>query len=128
MKSISIFLILSIITLAISKFVLDNYSINMFIINLKKEGFFDIIQSINELYGQDVAIISCEELNKKRCGNCKRVVTDYMSKPDKTVIKDINSKDSIFIHKILSKKFSSEKTQLIYQRIIEKAKKLKNSK
>ena len=64
MKLISIFLILSIITLTISKLDLDNYSINLFIIDLKKKGLFGIIQTINKLYGQDVAIISCEELKK----------------------------------------------------------------
>ena len=61
MKSIAIFLILSIITLTISKFDLDNYSINFFIINLKREGLFEIIKSIKCVYGPDLAIIPCEE-------------------------------------------------------------------
>ena len=71
MKSIAIFLILSIITLTISKIDLDNYSINLFIIDMKRKGLFEIIKSINCIYGKDLAIMSCEELNKKYCGNCK---------------------------------------------------------
>ena len=71
MKLISIFLILSIITLTISKFDLDNFSTNMLIINLKREGLFEIIKLIKYKYGQDLAIITCEELNTNQCGNCK---------------------------------------------------------
>ena len=71
MKSIAIFLILSIITLTISKFDLDNFSTNMFIINLKRECLFEIIKLIKYKYGQDLAIITCEELNTNQCGNCK---------------------------------------------------------
>ena len=71
MKSIAIFLILSIITLTISKFDLDNFSTNMLIINLKREGLFEIIKLIKYKYGQDLAIITCEELNTNQCGNCK---------------------------------------------------------
>ena len=38
-------------------------------------------------YGQDVAIISCEELNKNYNGNCKKLITEYMEeKPENTII------------------------------------------
>ena len=75
MKPIALIIILFI---NISTKYLDHYSINFFIIRLKSEGLFEIIKSIKIIYGQDVAIISCEELNKNTCGNCKRVVLDYM--------------------------------------------------
>ena len=48
-----------------------------------KEGLFEVIESIKEKYGQDVAIISCEELNGSLKGNCKRLVVEYM-KPSTT--------------------------------------------
>ena len=56
----------------------DDYSIISFKDRMKNEGLFDLIQSIKDFYGQDVAIISCEELNKNHCGNCQKLVTDYM--------------------------------------------------
>ena len=46
---------------------------------MKRNGLFKIIESIKETYGQDLAIISCEELNKNCKGNCKKLVTEYMS-------------------------------------------------
>ena len=75
MKLIILFLLLFINTSTIN---LSNYSIDKFKISLKKEGLFEIIESIKYYYGQDVAIISCEELNKNYCGNCKRLVKEYM--------------------------------------------------
>jgi len=57
---------------------IDDFSIDIFKERMKSEGLFDLIKSIKEAYGQDVAIISCEELNKNNCGNCKKLVTNYM--------------------------------------------------
>ena len=127
MKSIAIFLILSIISLTFSKNILDNYSINLFIDYLKRQRLFKIIKSIKYKYGQDVAIISCEELNKNYCGNCKKVVTDYMPIDDNKILYPhfINSKGWVYLKKCLGSKFSSEETQLKYKRIIEKYKKRK---
>ena len=79
MKPYSLCLILFIITLVISKGSYDDFSIDKFKRNLRKEKLFDIIQNIKDAYGQDVAIISCEELNKNHCGNCQRLVKDYMN-------------------------------------------------
>ena len=45
---------------------------------LKSKGLFEIIEHIKKIYGQDVAIISCEEINKNYEGNCKKLVTEYM--------------------------------------------------
>ena len=64
MKSITLFLILFITPFS-TMINLDDYSINTFIDRLKKEGLFDLIFQIKKAYGQDVAIISCEELNQK---------------------------------------------------------------
>ena len=78
MKLISLFLLL-VLTISInSESLLDDYSINIFIKDLKNNGLFEIIETIKKIYGQDVAIISCEELNENRKGNCKRLVTEYM--------------------------------------------------
>ena len=78
MKPIVLCLILFIAILTVSKSNLEGYSINTFIFKLKSEKLFDIILSIKKFYGQDVAIISCEELKKGNCGNCKKLVTEYI--------------------------------------------------
>ncbi len=78
MKSIILFLILFITLLTISKSIMDDFSIEPFKDKMQEEGLFDIILSIKEFYGQDIAIISCEELNKNNCGNCRKLVIDYM--------------------------------------------------
>ena len=78
MKLNTSFLVLFLIISIKSKSILDDYSIEGFKENMKKDGLFQIIQSIRYHYGLDVAIISCEELNKNHNGNCKRLVTDYM--------------------------------------------------
>ena len=70
------FLILSIKT----EIDLDSYSIDAFIEYEKDNGLFEIIKSIKMVYGQDIAIISCEELNGNYKGNCQRLVTEYMNK------------------------------------------------
>ena len=119
MKSLILFLILFIIKSSVSESNIDNYSIDLFIKTLKDEQLFEIIQSIKYFYGQDVAIISCEELNKNHCGNCKRVVIEYM--PDYT--KTLKSQSEITILKILMKKFPKEKANLIRKKIIKEAKK-----
>ncbi len=121
MKSIALVLFLSITTLTISNNILDNYKVNLFIISLKREGIFDIIKSIKMVYGQEAAIISCEELNINNCGDCKKVVTDYMPRPDLNVIKIQNGTsidELIGMQRILRKKLSSEETKLIYERIV----------
>ena len=76
MKSISIFILLFIIKSSISNSSIDEYSINKFIYRIKKEGNFEIIKSIKKLYGQDFAIISCEELYRNTYGNCKKLITN----------------------------------------------------
>ena len=78
MKSLTLLLILFIIETSISKIELDNYSIDIFIIKMKNDGIFDILVEFKYIYGPDVAIISCEELNRNCEGNCKRLVTEYM--------------------------------------------------
>ena len=78
MKLNTSFLVLFLIISIKSKNILDEYSIEGFKENMKKDGLFQIIQSIRYYYGLDVAIISCEELYKNHNGNCKRLVTDYM--------------------------------------------------
>mgnify|MGYP006873229148 CR=1 FL=1 len=94
MKSISLFLILFIVPIAISN--LDKFSIDPFINNLKNEGLYDLISSIKDNYGEDVAIISCEELNKNHSGNCRTLVKDYIPSsspnPDDDTISKSNKK------------------------------------
>ena len=80
MKSITLFLILHIASFT-TMINLDDYSIDKFKNSMQSEGLFDLILSIKDAYGQDVAIISCEELNKNNCGNCKNLVINYM--PDR---------------------------------------------
>ena len=77
MKSIALFLILLITPFTIMVNI-DDFSINQFINSLKEEGLFELILQIKGIYGQDVAIISCEELNKNNCGNCQNLVMHYM--------------------------------------------------
>ena len=79
MKLNTLFLILLLILSIKTESILDQYSIERFKEYLKRNGLLEIIISIKNTYGQDVAIISCEELNKKNKGNCKKLVTEYMS-------------------------------------------------
>ncbi len=78
MKSITVFLFLFIIKSSISTMSIDAFSINPFIDMLKHEELFDIIKSSKEAYGEEFSIIFCEELNKNRCGHCKRLVKEYL--------------------------------------------------
>ena len=78
MKLINHFLILFLIISLASEISIDDYSIEPFLNDLKKNGLFEIIESIKKNYCQDVAIISCEELNENRKGICKKLVIEYM--------------------------------------------------
>ena len=95
MSLISQFLILFLTLSITSEDQLDGYSIDRFKDILEKEGFFEVIKSIKNVYGQDVAIISCEELTGNLKGNCRKLVTEYIvqspkkQKP-KTTVKLIN--------------------------------------
>ena len=131
-----LFLIISIKTGSI----LGPYSIQVFIKEVKKNGLFEIIQSIKDTYGQDVAIISCEELKKKNNGNCKKLVTDYMENTDRPnstqtpgpklnlictkglilspYIKQSNLNSAI--KRILKRNFNENQTNLIFIKIIKR--------
>ena len=133
MKLINHFLILFLILSITSENLLDNYSIDPFLNDLKSNGLFEIILSIKKVYGQDVAIISCEELNENRQGNCKKLVTEYMDPYKNKVLKVQNSPDEgnldsnkklemPFLDFVLSKNFNSEKSKLISNKIKEKIK------
>ena len=87
------FLILSIKT----EIDLDSYSIDAFIKYEIKNGLFEIIKSIKMIYGQDIAIISCEELNGNCKGNCKKLVNEYMPEPDPFKIRSIKCKELLNI-------------------------------
>ncbi len=78
MKLNVLFLTLLLIASIKSNNVLDPYSIEGFKEYLIENGLFEIIQTIKYFFGQDVAIICCEELNPNYNGNCKKLVTDYM--------------------------------------------------
>ena len=57
---------------------MNSFSIDTFKDYLENNGLFEVIQSIKYAYGQDVDIISCEELNRNCNGKCKKLFTDYM--------------------------------------------------
>ena len=76
MKLITYFMILFLMISITSESLIDSFSIDQN--DLKSNDLFEIILSIKEVYGQDVAIISCEELIENWVGNCKRLVTEYM--------------------------------------------------
>ena len=78
MKLITYFMILFLIMSITSESLIDSFSIDHFLNVMKSNGLFEIILSIKKVYGQDVAIISCEELNKNYKGNCKKLVIEYM--------------------------------------------------
>ena len=78
MKLTTPFLFLILIISIKSRSKMNSFSIDTFKDYLKNNGLFEVIQSIKYAYGQDVAIISCEELNRNCNGNCKKLVTDYM--------------------------------------------------
>ena len=121
MKSYTLFLILFVLKLSVSQSELDKYSIDLFVDMLEKEGLFDIIQAIKNSYGQDVAIISCEELCKNNTVNCQKVVKEYMP------IKQTRAGISSSIEEILMRKFPSTEAKLIAKRIIKEVEKLNNN-
>ena len=99
---------------------LEVYSIDSFKERMQKEGLFDMIQSIKDVYGQDVAIISCEELNKNYSGNCKRLVTEYMG--SNIDIREIEIPDKGVLTNILLKNYPPEESNLLSDRIIQSVK------
>ena len=136
MKLISLFLLLFLIISINSESLLDAYSINLFIKNLQNNGLFDIIKSIKKVYGQDVAIISCEELNEKGKGNCKKLVSEYMPLRARTrsiesvecienlyFSRIIKNSNNIFDIKkdILKRKYNENEATIIYNKIIKRA-------
>ncbi len=144
MKSISIFLLLFIIKSSIS--IESNDVMKEFIKRLKKEGIFEIIQTIKNTYGIDLAIIACEEFSKNASGMCKRLIIDYMPYLDNSERNEVEKKGSITdknvmkksgknrlyilseiekpnnywdkLKEILSTKFNPEETELYADRII----------
>ena len=121
MNSFTLFLIILILPFT-TMGKLDEYSIDPFKERMRKEGLFDIIQSIKILFGQDVAIISCEELKKNYSGNCKRLVIEYMD-PNKEIDKrEIEIPDKGILIKILLKNYPPEESNLLSDRIIQSVK------
>ena len=140
MKLNILFLILLLILSIKTESIYDSYSIETFMDYQKRNGLFEIIESIKKIYGQDVAIISCEEINEKNKGNCKKLVTDYMiggkiptfspiTVPNlnliciKGLILSSYIKQSYYhyvIKRILRKKFNENQTNLIYKKIMKR--------
>ena len=120
MKLNALFLFLLLIISIKSNDFLDSYSIEPFIKSMKDNGLFQIIQSINYAYGKDVAIISCEELNKNYSGNCKRLVTEYMG--SNIDIREIEIPDKGVLTNILLKNYPPEESNLLSDRIIQSVK------
>ena len=119
MNSFTLFLIILIIPFT-TMVNIDDYSIDPFKERMQKEGIFDIIKSIKYVYGQDVAIISCEELNKNYSGNCKRLVTEYMG--SNIDIREIEIPDKGVLTNILLKNYPPEESNLLSDRIIQSVK------
>ena len=155
MRLITLFLILFSIISIKTENEMDLFSMDVFIEYLKDEGLFEIILSIKKVYGQDVAIISCEELNEYFKGYCQRSVLEYMPEsseespeipPDDSpeegpemppeelsdipLVPSADSPEDIvkmsYLKNILRKKFDSSQTELIFKKIIKRLKKLKN--
>ena len=155
MRLITLFLILFSIISIKTENEMDLFSMDVFIEYLKDEGLFEIILSIKKVYGQDVAIISCEELNEYFKGYCRRSVLEYMPEsseespeipPDDSpeegpemppeelsdipLVPSADSPEDIvkmsYLKNILRKKFDSSQTELIFKKIIKRMKKLKN--
>ena len=98
----ALFLVLLLIISIKSNDFMDSFSIENFKIYLESNGLLKVIQSIKNVYGQDVAIISCEELNKNCSGNCQKLVTDYMEE------NHINSFDKTDLFVSENKTFQSQ--------------------
>ena len=151
MKLNILFLILFLIITIKTKSILDSFTIDDFRENLIKEGLLGIIESIKEKYGQDVAIISCEELNQSRKGNCIKLVTEYIG-PSSSYSKGPITRGSVEenlrcikklyyfqikhsqiikqsnlmleLKRVLRIKFTKEKSNMIYNKIISRARNL----
>ena len=54
-----------------------DYSIDALLDFLQENGYYDIIQSIKNIFGDDIAIDVCKELAKSN--NCEEVVRVYMT-------------------------------------------------
>ena len=94
MKLITLILFLFLIISINSGSLLDVYFIDGFKDFLEKNGLFEIIEAIKVVYGQDVAIISCEEITENNKGNCKKLVTEYMiPSPSPTLHKNFLSSE-----------------------------------
>ncbi len=121
MNSFTLFLIL--LTTPFTTMVnIDDYTIDPFKERMKKEGLLDIIQSIKYIFGQDVAIISCEELSKNYSANCKRLVTEYMGPNIDIDKREIEIPDKGTLTKILLENYTPEESNLLSDRIIESVK------
>ncbi len=138
MKLNILFLLLLLILSIKTESKLDSFSIDTFIDYLKSNRLFEIIESIKKTYGQDIAIISCEEINEKNKGNCKKLVTEYMiggkipthsriTVPNlictQGLILSSYIKKSYYLYvikRILRKKFNESQTNLIYKKIIKR--------
>ena len=150
MKLITQFLILFLILSITSENLLNAYSIEPFKDALKIEGIFQIIESIKWKYGQDVAIISCEELTENHKGNCKRLVTEYMpssyqitgrtSNKNESVVSTTSNEEQSEYNKILNwlynirlimwrkkLKANKKKSYMIYRKIIKRVRELQLS-
>ena len=133
MKLINHFLILFLIISLTSEISINDFSIETFLNDLKKNGLFEIIESIKKFYGQDVAIISCEELNENRKGNCKRLVIDYMPifkcSDNKCTTRPTSNKvikqscPKLKAKNKLNKIFNPKKLESIYHRILQRIRK-----
>ena len=124
MKSLTLFLILFIIKSSISKIELEHYSINAFIDKLKTDKKFDLILSFKQEVGDDHAIILCQFLTNNQCGNCERVVLQYMPKPKEQATLMGETDDVEIMKKILEKKFPSIKAEKLAKIINNEANKL----
>jgi len=129
MKSITLFLILFVIKSSVLQTNQNKYTFNTFIDKLKKEGTFEIILSIKMQIGEDVAIITCQELNKGYEAYCKKIVQYYMpnfsakSKMNSSGVHELSKDKKVDIQRILNKKFSKTRAKSINDNIIKKAQK-----
>ena len=126
MKSLTLILFLFIIKSSVSQTNQDKFSINPFLDRLREEGIFEIIQLIKVQFGEDVAIISCEEMKSNHCGNCKNAVQNYMDpaeqKPNDGLVPNSSIDNKVTLKKILSKKYNKIKAKSLYDKIIKKCK------
>ena len=111
MKLITIVIIFFVIISIKSEDSLNSYSINNFIEYLKNNKLFEIIKSIKKAYGSDVAIITCEELNKNMKGYCERLVLEHL--PEFLSISNTEAYKSMSNESLYKKKFSRKPLDFI---------------